>query len=88
AVSEVAKLNGKVQMLDVREPNEEPSTDWIAVPYRLLRVAPPAELDASKPVVTICASGARATLAASLLRRQGFDARPVIGGGVAEALRS
>ncbi|HEY3922600.1 MAG TPA: MBL fold metallo-hydrolase [Gaiellaceae bacterium] len=86
AVSEVAKLNGKVQMLDVREPNEEPSTDWIAVPYRLLRVAPPAELDASKPVVTICASGARATLAASLLRRQGFDVRPVVGGGVEDVV--
>ena len=52
------------------------------MPYRLLRVSPPPELDPTQPVYPICASGARATLAASLLVRQGFDARPVVGGGV------
>jgi glyoxylase-like metal-dependent hydrolase (beta-lactamase superfamily II) len=77
----VQDVDGDMQMIDVREPNEEPRTDWLAVPFRLLRIAPP-ELDPSRPVFTICASGARATLAASLLVRQGFDARPVVGGGV------
>ena len=43
-----------------------------------------AVLDRGAPVYTICVSGARATLAASLLVREGFDARPVIGGGVAD----
>jgi hydroxyacylglutathione hydrolase len=78
----VKDVNGSMQMLDVREPTEEPRTEWISMPYRLLRISPPPELDASRPVYTICASGARATLAASLLRRQGFDARAVVGGGV------
>jgi glyoxylase-like metal-dependent hydrolase (beta-lactamase superfamily II)/rhodanese-related sulfurtransferase len=79
----VQELNGRMQMLDVREADEEPRTDWLTVPYRLLRIAPP-KLDPSRPVFTICASGARATLAASLLVRQGFDARPVVGGGVGD----
>jgi hydroxyacylglutathione hydrolase len=79
----VQELNGRMQMLDVREADEAPRTDWLTVPYRLLRIAPP-KLDLSRPVFTICASGARATLAASLLVRQGFDARPVVGGGVGD----
>ena len=80
---------GDVQVLDVREQNEleeQPLPGAIAVPYRSLRVAPPSELDERRPVYTICASGARATLAASLLVRQGFDARPVVGGGVEEVV--
>jgi glyoxylase-like metal-dependent hydrolase (beta-lactamase superfamily II)/rhodanese-related sulfurtransferase len=83
---EFAQLNGTAQVLDVREPGEEPPGSWPAIPYRLLRVAPPAQLDPSRPVFTICASGARAALAASLLARQGFDARPVVGGGVADVV--
>jgi glyoxylase-like metal-dependent hydrolase (beta-lactamase superfamily II) len=70
------------QVLDVREENEQPRTGWPAAPYRELRISPPKELDPSRPVYTICASGARATLAASVLVRQGFDARAVVGGGV------
>jgi len=79
----VQEVDGGMQILDVRESNEEPRTDWPVVPFRLLRIAPP-DIDPSRPVFTICASGARATLAASLLVRQGFDARPVVGGGVAD----
>jgi rhodanese-related sulfurtransferase len=73
------------QVLDVREPGESPDSGWPRIPYRLLRGAPPAELDRSRPVYSICASGARAMLATSLLARHGFDARAVVGGGVAEA---
>jgi rhodanese-related sulfurtransferase len=71
-------------VLDVREPTETEHElpGAIRVPYRELRVAPPAELDPKRPVYTICVSGARATLSASLLARQGFDARAVVGGGV------
>jgi hydroxyacylglutathione hydrolase len=80
---ELSQLERDEQVLDVREGDESPASGWINVPYRLLRVAPPPELDPARPVYTICASGPRATLAASLLVRQGFDARPVVGGGVA-----
>jgi hydroxyacylglutathione hydrolase len=82
----VDEVNGTMQMLDVREPTEEPRTDWLSTPYRLLRLAPPRDLDPGRPVYPICASGARATLAASLLVRQGFDARPVVGGGVEDVV--
>jgi glyoxylase-like metal-dependent hydrolase (beta-lactamase superfamily II)/rhodanese-related sulfurtransferase len=75
---------GNVQLLDVRETSEQESHPlWGAIerPYRLLRDAPPAGLDTRLPVFTICASGARAMLAASLLARQELDARAVVGGG-------
>jgi hydroxyacylglutathione hydrolase len=77
-----AGIRGDEVLLDVREPTEEPRTDWLAVPYRLLRLSPPPDVDPARPVYTVCASGARAALAASLLVRQGFDARAVVGGGV------
>jgi len=82
----VKDVNGNMQLLDVREPTEEPRSEWISMPYRLLRVSPPPDLDPTRPVYPICASGARATLAASLLARQGFDARPVVGGGVGDVI--
>ena len=81
-VAELQQLDRDEQVLDVREPSESPESGWLRIPYRLLRVAPPAELDASRPVYSICASGARAVLATSLLARQGFDARAIVGGGV------
>ena len=37
-----------------------------------------------RPVVTICESGARAAIAASVLRARGYDARPVTEGGLTE----
>jgi len=90
-VPELARLRERdvAQVLDVREETEReetplPGAAW--APYRTLRVAPPGALDPGRPVYTICASGARASLAASLLARQGLDARPVLGGGVAELL--
>jgi hydroxyacylglutathione hydrolase len=74
-----------VQLLDVREAGER-DTGYIPgsrnLPYRLLRRAGAAALDATKPVVTICESGARAAIAASVLAREGFDARAVVDGGV------
>jgi rhodanese-related sulfurtransferase len=81
-VRELEQLDCDEQVLDVREPGESPESSWLKIPYRLLRVAPSSELDPSRPVYTVCASGARAMLAASVLARQGFDARAVVGGGV------
>jgi glyoxylase-like metal-dependent hydrolase (beta-lactamase superfamily II)/rhodanese-related sulfurtransferase len=76
-----------VQLVDVRETNER-DTGYIpgsqSVPYRLLRKLGCGALDRSRPVVTVCESGPRAAIAASLLKREGFDVRAVADGGVAD----
>ena len=41
------------------------------------------DLPTEQPIVTICETGARAAIAASILRGRGYDARPVIEGGMA-----
>ncbi|HET7554778.1 MAG TPA: MBL fold metallo-hydrolase [Gaiellaceae bacterium] len=73
-----------VEVLDVREKDERdegyiPGTRHI--PYRLVR-AYRDELQNGRPVVTICSSGARAGVAASVLAAEGVDARPVLDGGI------
>ncbi|HVV59582.1 MAG TPA: MBL fold metallo-hydrolase [Gaiellaceae bacterium] len=74
-----------VQLVDVREQSERDS-GYIpgsrSIPYRLLRKSGSDALDATKPVVTICETGARAAIAASLLEREGLDVRVVLDGGV------
>jgi hydroxyacylglutathione hydrolase len=75
-----------VQVIDVRELDEWdegfiPGSRHI--PYRLLRAAG-AQAAGGKRVVTICESGARAGIAASVLAAAGVDARPVLHGGIAE----
>jgi len=86
-VGELERLldEGLVQVLDVREKSERdeayiPGT--LHIPYRLLRETGTDGLDRSKPVVTICESGARASIAASVLVAAGVDARPVLDGGI------
>jgi rhodanese-related sulfurtransferase len=74
-----------VQVVDVREKSERdagyiPGT--LHIPYRLLRAAGADGLDPERPVVTICESGARAGIAASVLAAAGLDARPVLHGGI------
>jgi hydroxyacylglutathione hydrolase len=76
--------SGEAEVIDVREADERdrgyiPRTRHI--PYRLLRACSDA-LPTGRPIVTICESGARAAVAASVLRAAGLDARPVIHGGV------
>ncbi len=74
---------GAVEVLDVREQDER-DDGYIAgsrhIPYRLL----PALSDGlgDRPVVTICTSGSRAGIAASVLAARGIEARPVLEGGV------
>jgi hydroxyacylglutathione hydrolase len=74
-----------VQLVDVREASERDG-GYIPgsrnIPYRLLRRAGSTALEADKPVVTICESGARAAVAASLLAREGYDVRALVDGGV------
>ncbi len=78
---------GAVEVLDVRELDERDS-GYIAgsrhIPYRLLRAMGSDGLPADRPVVTICESGARAAIAASILARQGVEVRPVLSGGIPE----
>ena len=76
-LDEVARLlaAGEIEVLDVREKDER-DDGYIAgtrhIPYRLLRVC--GDRVGEKPVVTICNTGARAAIAASVLaasRRSG-----------------
>ena len=75
---------GSVEVLDVREPHER-DEGYIPgsrnIPYRLVREWAD-DLQGGKPVVTICSSGPRAGVAASVLAAEGVDARPVLNAGV------
>ena len=76
---------GSVQVLDVREKSERDKgyiPGSIHIPYRLLRTAGTDGVDTAKPVVTICESGTRASIAASVLTAAGVEARPVLHAGV------
>jgi hydroxyacylglutathione hydrolase len=79
--------NDAVELLDVREADERdeghiPGSQHL--PYRTARAAAEAGLLNGRPVVTICESGPRAAIAASVLQAVGVDARPVLGGGVTD----
>jgi hydroxyacylglutathione hydrolase len=71
-------------VIDVRE-HEERDEGYIPgsrnVPYRLMRACCP-NLPDDRPIVTVCNSGPRAAIAASILRTKGLDARPVVDGGM------
>ena len=75
-------------VIDVRE-HDERDEGYIPgsrnVPYRLMRACCP-DLPEDRPIVTICNSGPRAAIAASILRARGFDARPVVDGGMTDWL--
>ena len=86
SVDELEALMAKdaVEVLDVREKDER-DEGYIPgsrhIPYRLVR-AYRDELDNGRPVVTICSSGARAGVAASVLAAEGVAVRPVLDGGI------
>jgi glyoxylase-like metal-dependent hydrolase (beta-lactamase superfamily II)/rhodanese-related sulfurtransferase len=73
------------QVIDVREKDERDG-GYIPgsrnIPYRLLTICG-VDLPTDQPIVTVCESGARAAIAASILVGCGYDARPVVDGGVA-----
>ncbi|HYX89777.1 MAG TPA: MBL fold metallo-hydrolase [Gaiellaceae bacterium] len=75
-----------VEVIDVREKDERDS-GYIPgsrhIPYRLVR-AYRDELDNGRPVVTVCGSGTRAAIAASVLAAEGVGARPLLDAGVAD----
>jgi hydroxyacylglutathione hydrolase len=83
-----ALLEAGATVVDVRE-HDERDEGYIPgsrnIPYRLMRVCCP-DLPDDRPIVTICNSGPRAAIAASILRAKGHDARPVVDGGMADWL--
>ena len=83
--SSACSPTGEIELLDVREVDERddgfiPGSTHL--PYRTARQAAENGLCGEKPIVTICESGARAAIAASVLHAAGLDARPVLDGGV------
>jgi rhodanese-related sulfurtransferase len=84
-IDELERLlaSGEIEVLDVREADERdagfiPGTDHM--PYRNVRQAAENGLCGERPIVTICETGARAAVAASVLRAAGVSARPLVGG--------
>jgi hydroxyacylglutathione hydrolase len=76
-----------IEVIDVRELHER-DDGFIPgsrnIPYRLVREYGDELKEDGRPVVTICESGARAAVAASVLAASGVDARPVLHGGIPE----
>jgi hydroxyacylglutathione hydrolase len=73
-----------IEILDVREKDERDEGYIVGsrhMPYRLVRQFTD-DFNGGQTVVTICSSGARATIAASVLQAAGVQARPVLGAGV------
>ena len=77
-------LGAGAELIDVREKDERDS-GYIAgsrnIPYRLLALGE-ADLPRDRKIVTICEVGPRAAIAASILAAHGFDAHPVVNGGI------
>ena len=77
-------LHEGAELIDVREKDERDG-GYIAgsrnIPYRLLALSED-DLPRDRPLVTICEAGPRAAIAASILAAHGFDAHPVVDGGV------
>ena len=75
-----------VDLVDVREPYER-DLGYIpgsrSIPFRVIGEFAD-DLAGGKPVVTICETGTRAAIAASVLAAAGVKARPVLHGGVDE----
>jgi hydroxyacylglutathione hydrolase len=82
-------VGGRVEVVDVREAHER-DAGYIPgsrhIPYRVIGEFV-ADLPRDRPIVTICESGARAGVAASVLDAAGVKARPVLHGGLDEWTR-
>ena len=75
----------EIEVLDVREADERDAgfiPGSCHLPYRNARQAAEHGLCGERPIVTICESGSRASIAASVLHAAGLDARPVLDGGI------
>lgn len=76
------------QLLDVRMPNERAAVRWEGAIERfvadLFRDGIPEALQPGEPVYVACGSGRRASIAASLLRREGYEPIVLNRAGVTE----
>jgi hydroxyacylglutathione hydrolase len=83
-------LDDGADVIDVREKDER-DDGYIAgtrnIPYRLVGELA-GDVPNDRPVITVCESGARAAVAASVLVAHGVDARPVVDGGIGSWLAS
>jgi hydroxyacylglutathione hydrolase len=84
-VSELDRLLADgAELIDVREKDER-DAGYIPgsrnIPYRLLTLGEN-DLPRDRPLLTICETGPRAAIAASILSARGYDARAVTPGGV------
>ena len=79
-----ALLANGAELIDVRE-KEERDSGYIAgsrnIPYRLLALGE-ADLPRDRPIVTICESGPARVDRGEHPRAHGFDAHPVVNGGI------
>jgi glyoxylase-like metal-dependent hydrolase (beta-lactamase superfamily II) len=76
----------RAEVVDVREKDERDDgyiPESRHIPYRLVGEFAE-ELANGRPVVTVCESGARAAVAASVLAAHGVEARPLLDSGVPE----
>lgn len=80
------------QVLDVRMPSERAAVRLDGAVERFLpdlfREGVPDELDRDRPVFVVCASGRRASIAATLLVREGFQPVVLTDAGVPEVART
>lgn len=83
------ELGTTLQLVDVRNPGEvhaDPIEGSVNIPLARLRDRID-ELDPSRPVVLVCAGGARSAIANSVLRAEGYaDVSDVLGGAAALAM--
>ena len=79
-----ALMASGAEVIDVRE-EEDVAVGTIPgsrnIPYRVMATETRG-LTTERMVITFCDTGPRAAVAASILRASGYDARPVIGGGM------
>ena len=83
---EALLARGGVEVIDVREKNERDEgyiPESRHIPYRLVGEFAE-ELANGRTVVTVCESGARAAVAASVLAAHGVPARPVLDTGISD----
>lgn len=77
-----AHRDGRIQVVDVREDGEFASGHVLgAVSIPMGQLADRlAEIETTRPVYVICASGGRSAVTTDVLVRRGFDAYSVVGG--------
>jgi hydroxyacylglutathione hydrolase len=84
--------SGEVRILDVRDDDEWEESHVpgsLHIPFQELRDGVPAELEnGGKPVAIVCSAGNRSSIAASLLKRAGFEGVEHVADGGVEDLRN